>query len=131
MEVRRRGVITEEECARIYFPFHNRTLQELENGLAAASNQWTLLHKEAVRMTCTIDQCHEKSADEPLDPASHIAAIKVSGLQTIVERAIADEGARAIFWHVLDELVAKMGEQAERDYLCVNYAVHRIVLRRK
>ena len=124
------GLISSKQLAGIYYPWRKRSVLELEIGLAATSTEWDVLYNDAVRNTCTIDQCDEKWINgKPISPARHVASIK-SFTATIVSRAINNDKVEQTFWRVFEDLLTKRME-THQDYLCANYAIHRVVLRRK
>ena len=130
MEVLNRGLITVEQAARIFNRWHGRSVPEVESALDATSDQWEVMYKDTVRNVCQIDRCNEIMPDikpECCEAASNTAFIR-SFSEATVAQAIGDEYVENVFWSVYEDLLRK---RERRGYLCADYAIHRIVLKRR
>ena len=127
MEILNRDLITEKQAACIFNRWHARSVSEIESALNATSDQWEVMYKDAVRNVCEIDQCNEKTSDKGCQAASSAAWIRSLTGGTI-SQVIGDESVENVFWSVYEDLLRK---RKRRGYLCADWAIHRIVLKRR
>ena len=85
------------------------------------------MYKDAVRNVCQIDRCNEKTLDACCDPAVTTAAVR-SFTEATVAGVIGDESVENVFWSIYEDLLRK---RKRRGYICADYAIHRIVLKRR
>ena len=117
--------MTDKQAARIFERCHDRNVSDVECALNATSDQWEVMYKDVVRNVCEIDQCSE--SDKGCQAASSTAWIRSLTGGTI-SQVIGDESVENVFWSVYEDLLRK---RKRRGYLCADWAIHRIVLKRR